>query len=240
MPSPAEAATSGPAIVVGVGPGLGWALCRKLARAGHRVVGAARRKDAVDALAAKEPDLGVASAACDATDAASVKALVDDACKDAPPAVVVYNASAFVRGQVLDLDPAELERAWQISVLGALHVAQAAGRRMVAAGAGTLLFTGATAAMRGSANFAGLAIPKFGLRALAQSLARELGPKGVHVCHVVVDGMILSERTKGWAKPGPDSALDPDAIADTYVAITRQHRSAWTQELDVRPWSETF
>jgi len=225
------------AIVVGVGPGLGWALCRAFARSGHRVTGAARRADEVARLAAAEPDLHVEATACDATDPQSVAALFDG---DSPPSVVLFNAGDFVRGAVLDLDPAAVERAWKVSVLGALHVAQAAGRRMVAAGTGTMIFTGATASLRGSANFAGLAISKFGMRALAQSLAREVGPKGVHVCHVVVDGMILSERTKGWVKPGPDTALEPDAIADTYLAIARQHRSAWTQELDLRPWVENF
>jgi NAD(P)-dependent dehydrogenase (short-subunit alcohol dehydrogenase family) len=125
-------------------------------------------------------------------------------------------------------------------VLGGLHLAQAAGKRMVAAGRGTMFFTGATAALRGGANFAGLAIPKFGLRALAQSLARELGPKGVHVCHVIVDGLIDTPRTRAFMKPGEDTALAPDAIAETYLAISRQPRSAWTQELDLRPWVETF
>jgi NAD(P)-dependent dehydrogenase (short-subunit alcohol dehydrogenase family) len=240
MPTPAEAATPGPAIVVGVGPGLGFALCRAFARAGHRTIGAARRADEVARLAAAEPELRVEAAACDATDPASVAALFEAAGRGAPPAVVVFNASGFVRGNVLDLDPAELERAWKVGVLGALHVAQAAGKRMVAAGGGTILFTGATAALRGAAGFAGLAIPKFGVRALAQSLARELGPKGVHVCHVVVDGLIATERTRAWIKPGDDTALAPDAIAASYLAISRQPRSAWTQELDLRPWVETF
>lgn len=233
MPEPT---TSGPAIVVGVGPGLGWSLCRAFARAGHAVIGAARKREDVAALAAKEPDLRVEARACDATDAAQVEALFEGP----TPRVVVFNAGAFVRGAVLDLDPAAFEDAWRAGVMGALHVAQAAGRRMVAAGAGTLIFTGATASLRGSANFAALAVQKFGLRALAQSLARELGPKGVHVAHVIVDGLIASERTRGWIKPGEDTALDPDAIAESYLAIARQHRSAWTHELDLRPWVETF
>lgn len=235
MPEPA---TSGPAIVVGVGPGLGWSLCRAFARAGHAVIGAARRREDVEALAAKEPALAVTAAACDATDAAQVAALFAQAGE--APRVVVYNAGAYLRGAVLDLDPAAFEDAWRTGVMGALHVAQAAGRRMVAAGAGTLIVTGATASLRGSANFAGLAVQKFGLRALAQSLSRELGPRGVHVAHVIVDGMIRSERTRAWLKPGDDTALEPDAIAEAYLAISRQHRSAWTQELDLRPWVETF
>jgi NAD(P)-dependent dehydrogenase (short-subunit alcohol dehydrogenase family) len=231
----AEPATPGPAIVVGVGPALGWSLCRTFARAGFRVTGAARRRSDVEALAREEPDLGVIAAACDATSAEQVNALFTET-----PAVVVFNAGAFVRGSVLDLEPAALEQAWRTGVMGALHVAQAAGRCMVAAGAGTMIFTGATASLRGAAGFAALAVQKFGLRALAQSLARELGPKGVHVAHVIVDGIIASERTRDWIKPGADTALDPDAIAETYLAIVRQPRSAWTQELDLRPWVETF
>jgi NAD(P)-dependent dehydrogenase (short-subunit alcohol dehydrogenase family) len=225
------------AIVVGVGPGLGWSACRTFARAGYAVTGAARRESEVASLAAAEPELGVTAAACDATDAASARALVE---RVGTPDVLVYNAGLFVRAAVLDLDPAELERAWRVSVMGALHLAQAAGRRMVAAGKGVMIFTGATASLRGSANFAGLAVPKFGLRALAQSLARELGPKGVHVCHVIVDGIIRSERAKAYAKPGEDTTLAPDAIADAYLSLARQPRSAWTQELDLRPWVETF
>src|SRR5579862_9778892 len=160
------------AIVVGVGPGLGWSACRTFARAGYAVFGAARRESEVASLAEAEPDLGVTAAACDATDAGSARALVERA---GTPDVLVYNASGFVRGAVLDLEPAALEQAWRVSVLGALHVVQAAGRRMVEAGRGVMIFTGATASLRGAANFAGLAVPKFGLRALAQSLARELG-----------------------------------------------------------------
>src|SRR5262249_14536609 len=130
--SSSHAAPAGPAIVVGVGPGLGWSLCRAFARAGHRVLAAGRRVDAVEKLAAAGPSLAVPPIACDATDAASVHALVERAAADGPPAIAVHNASSFVRGNVLDLDPAELEQAWRLAVMGGLHLAQAAGRRMVA------------------------------------------------------------------------------------------------------------
>src|SRR5262249_41723294 len=153
------------------------------------------------------------------------------------PSLVVYNASAMVRGSVLDLDPAAVEQAWRISCLGALIVGQQAARRMVAKGKGTILFTGATAALRGGPNFAGFAIGKFGQRALAQSMARDLGPKGIHVAHVIVDGLIAAERNQAWqAEHGPDSALDPVAIAEAYWQLYVQPKSAWTQELDLRPW----
>jgi len=229
------------AVVVGVGPGLGWALCRTFAHAGIRVAGAARNKAAVEKLAAAEPALGIAPYACDVTDGESVRALFEAVATDlGEPTLVASNAGAFIRAPVLDLDPAELEQALQVSVMGALHVAQAAGRRMVAAGRGTIIFTGATAALRGSAGFAGLAVGKFGQRALAQSLARELGPRGVHVVHVIIDGLILSERTRPFVKPGTDTALDPDDIARTYLDLHRQRRSAWPHELDLRPWVEKF
>src|SRR5205823_6523040 len=156
------------------------------ANAGHAVFAAARSTGEIEKLAA---GTAITPVACDATDRAQVDALVERA---GTPAVIAHNAGAFARGGVLELDPAALEQAWRVTVLGALHLAQAAGKRMVAAGRGTMLFTGATASLRGAANFAALAVPKFGLRALAQSLARELGPKGVHVCHVIVDGVILS------------------------------------------------
>ena len=148
------------------------------------------------------------------------------------PSLVVYNASGMVRGSVLDLDPALVEKAWRVGCLGGLHVGQQAGRRMVAKGSGTILFTGATASIRGSANFAPFAIAKFGLRALSQSLARELGPKGIHVAHVLIDGQI--GQTEG------DGKLRPEAIADSYWHLHCQPRSAWTQELDIRPWAEKY
>ena len=155
--------------------------------------------------------------------------------------LVVFNAGAFHRGNVVDIDPADFERCWRVGCLGGLLVGQAAARRMVGRGRGTILFTGATAALRGGAGFANLAVPKFGLRALAQSMARELGPHGVHVGFVIVDGQISSERYRPMGEArGEDSLLAPDAIAELYLTLHRQPRSAWTQELDVRPWSERF
>jgi NAD(P)-dependent dehydrogenase (short-subunit alcohol dehydrogenase family) len=150
---------------------------------------------------------------------------------------VVFNAGAFKPGSLLDLDPAELERCWRVGCLAGLHVAQAALRRMQPRGRGTVIFTGATAALRGSANFAALAVPKFGLRALAQSMAREFGPQGIHVAHVVIDGQIASAR---HADRAAETLLDPAAIAETYYQLHRQHPSAWTLETDLRPAVERF
>lgn len=226
------------ALVVGAGPGLGMALARRFAEGGFAVAIASRDRARLDASAGN----GIHPYACDAGDAASVAALFDAIARDhGDPSLVVYNASAMVRGSVLDLDPAEVERAWRISCLGALHVGQQAARRMVTTGKGTILFTGATAALRGGANFAGFAVGKFGQRALAQSMARDLGPKGIHVAHVIVDGLIAAERNKAFrAEHGPDSALDPAAIAEAYWQLHLQPKSAWTQELDLRPWVEKF
>jgi len=227
------------AVVVGVGPGLGWALVRAFARAGCRVAAAARDRQHVEALAAAEPGLEVRTYACDVADGASVRRLFEAIDRDlGAPRVAIFNAGVFQRTGILDLDAADLERAWRVGCLGGFRVGQEAARRMT--GGGTILFTGATASVRGSAGFAALAVQKFGLRALAQSMARELGPRGIHVAHVIVDGVIASERTAAFAPVGDDAALDPDAIARAYLALHEQPRSAWTHELDVRPWVEKF
>ena len=230
------------AVVVGVGPGLGWSLARRFAAAGMQVVAVARHADKVEALRASDPQAAIRVRACDATRAAEVAALfeaVDNAF--GPPNVVIFNAGTYEPGGILDITPEAFERCWRVGCLGGFHVGQAAARRMAPAGAGTIIFTGATASLRGSAGFANLAVPKFGLRALAQSMARELGPKGIHVAHVIIDGQIDSERSAHLAaQRGPDSLLPPGAIADAYYQLHRQARGAWTHELDLRPWIEKF
>lgn len=230
------------AVVVGVGPGLGLALVKTFARTGMNVAMAARSEERVAAL--KTEDLGdrVEAYPCDSTDPGAVAALFERASAElGEPDLVVYNAGAFRPGGILDIAAEEFERCWQVGCLGGFLVGQAAARRMAPRGRGTILFTGATAALRGSANFANLAVPKFGLRALAQSMARELGPQGIHVAHVVIDGQIDSERSHHLlAERGPDSLLAPDDIAETYLHLHRQAKSAWTQELDLRPWVEKF
>jgi NAD(P)-dependent dehydrogenase (short-subunit alcohol dehydrogenase family) len=227
------------AVVVGVGPGLGAALVRAFVRDGYTVFAAARSASALPPLAEQADN--VVAVDCDATERADVERVFDAATNVGPIEVAVFNAGTFVRGSILDTDPQEFERCWRVGTYAGFLVGQAAARRMVERGAGTILFTGATASLRGGAGFVNLAAPKFGLRAVAQGMARELGPKGIHVAHIVIDGQIHSERYAHLAaERGPDALLEPDAIAAQYVALHRQHRSAWTQELDLRPWSERF
>jgi NAD(P)-dependent dehydrogenase (short-subunit alcohol dehydrogenase family) len=152
---------------------------------------------------------------------------------------VIYNASFRARGPFIDLDPAEVERSIAVSAFGGFLVAQQAARRMLPKRHGTILFTGASASVKGYAQSAPFAMGKFALRGLAQSMARELAPQGIHVAHVVIDGGIKSARRSEPAA-APDSLLDPDAIAATYLQLIRQPRSAWTWEIELRPWIERF
>ncbi len=224
-------------LIVGVGDGLSASLARKLAGRGHALALAARNAEKLAALAA---ETGAKAYACDAAEPAAVAALFAAASTDlGAPDVVIYNPSARVRGPVAELDPADVWRALAVSAFGGFLVAQQAARLMVPRGAGTILFTGASASVKGYAQSAPFAMGKFALRGLAQSLARELGPQGVHVAHVVIDGAIRSARRPD-DPAAPDALLDPDAIAATYLALIDQPRSAWTHELEVRPWTERF
>ncbi|MEZ5833032.1 MAG: SDR family NAD(P)-dependent oxidoreductase [Dongiaceae bacterium] len=221
------------AIVVGVGPGLGAALVEKCAHEGMKVSAGARDRERLRALLDGRGLKDVPAYGCDVTDAASVGDLFGDAIKaHGAPDLVIFNASGYARGSILELTAGQLESAWRVGCLGGFHVGQTAAKAMVPAGHGAILFTGATASLRGSANFAPFAIAKFGLRALAQSMARELGPKGVHVAHVVIDGQI------GVADG--DNKLKPADIAEAYWSLYRQPRSAWTLEADLRTWVEKF
>jgi len=219
------------AVVVGVGPGLGSALVSAFSQEGYTVLAAARKAAKVGAL---RDVPRVVLVDCDATQPAQVDALFERAAIIGPLRVAIFNAGTYQRGAVVDTDPVEFERCWRVGAFGGFLVGRAAARHMLPAGQGTILFTGATASLRGGAGFVNLASPKFALRAVAQSMARELGPKGIHVAHVVIDGQIRS--SEGDA----DANLDPRNIAAAYVGLHRQHRNAWTQELDLRPWSEKF
>jgi NAD(P)-dependent dehydrogenase (short-subunit alcohol dehydrogenase family) len=227
------------AVIVGVGPGLGAALARRFAQGGLAVAIAARNPDKLAPLAR---EIGGRAYACDATDARSVERLFEQAEREiGAPAVAIYNAGAYAPGAVLDIEAAEFERCWRALCLGGFLVGQRAARSMAEAGRGTVIFTGATASLRGGAGFANLAVGKFGLRAVAQSMARELGPKGIHVAHVVIDGQIRSERYAHLEQQRPpDGLLDPAAIAESFWHLHQQPRSAWTLELDLRPWVERF
>lgn len=226
------------AVILGVGPGLGWHLVQRCSAEGMRVTMAARHLDKLEALLTATPLDEVLPRPCDVAEAAAVERLFAEAEQEqGPPDFVVFNAGARALGGILELDPVQVEQAWRVGALGALHVAQAALRRMAARGSGTLIFTGATAGLRGSKGFAGFAMAKFSLRALAQSAAREFGPQGVHVAHVNIDGQIASTR---YAERDSKEMLDPEAIAETYLMLHRQHPTAWTQELDLRPSVERF
>ena len=218
------------AIVVGVGPGLGAALVRRFAKEGLVVAMAARQADRL-ALLAKET--GARAYGCDATVETAVGDLFAAVERDfGRPQLVVFNAGGFVRKPIAELSVDDMERAWRSNCLGGFLVGRAAAQAMLNQGSGTIIFTGATAAMRGGANFAAFAMGKFGLRALAQSMARELGPKGIHVAHTIIDG--------GIGENAEETKLAPSAIAEAYWHLHRQAKSAWTQELDLRPWAEKF
>jgi NAD(P)-dependent dehydrogenase (short-subunit alcohol dehydrogenase family) len=225
------------ALIVGAGAGISASVARQLAAAGLKVGLAARDTAKLAGLAA---EIGAETFAVDAASASDVERLfgqVDERLGE--PDVVIYNASGRARGAIVDLDPAEVERAIAVSAFGGFLVTREAARRMVPRGAGAILLTGATASVKGFALSAPFAMGKFALRGLAQSAARELAPKGIHVAHFVIDGGVRS-ATRPDPADRPDSTLDPDAIAQSYLDILRQPRSAWTWELELRPWVETF
>jgi NAD(P)-dependent dehydrogenase (short-subunit alcohol dehydrogenase family) len=226
------------ALIVGAGDGLSASVTRVLQAAGLRIGLAARNTDKLAKLAG---DLGAATHPCDASDPAQVAALfgaMDEALGGAPD-VVVYNASARVRGTFVELDPADVARALSVTAYGGFLVARAAAKQMLPHGHGAILFTGASASVKGYPGSAPFAMGKFALRGLAQSMARELAPKGIHVAHFVIDGAI---RNPGRSEPADasDRMLDPDAIARTYLHVLQQDRSAWTWEVELRPWVERF
>jgi NAD(P)-dependent dehydrogenase (short-subunit alcohol dehydrogenase family) len=219
------------AVVVGVGPGLGEALVLRFAEAGMSVAAVSRK-----GLTPAGDRRRIHGYAADATDAAKVTTtFARIAAELGPPDLVVFNVGTWDRAGILDISDELFERAWRTGCFAGFLVGRVAAAAMLARGRGTIIFTGATGSIRGGSGFAAFAVPKFGLRALAQSMARELGPKGIHVAHVIVDGMI---DNAGQAESM--TAMGPTAIAESYHALYRQPRSAWTHEIDLRPARETF
>ena len=222
------------AMIVGTGPGLSASLARRCASEGMGVVLAARNVAKLSALA---EETGASTYACDASRRGDVDALFDAVLDtEGVPDLVVFNAGARVRGAVADLDPEAVERAIGVAAYGGFLVGRRAAMAMRERGSGTIQFTGASASVKGYPESGCFAMGKFALRGLAQSMARELAPKGIHVAHFVIDGGIESDARA----PDHNEWLDPDAIAETYLHVHRQHRSAWTWEVELRPWVEHF
>jgi len=225
------------ALIIGAGAGISASLARLLTEAGLQVALAARNADKLAPLAA---ETGASVFAADASDPAAMARLFDqvDAALGEPD-VVIYNASARAPGSVAEIEPEAVRRAVEISAFGGFLATQQAARRMLKHGHGAILLTGASASVKGFPLSAAFAMGKFALRGLAQSAARELGPKGIHVAHFVIDGGV---RSAARAEPAdrPDSMLSPDGIAQSYLDVLRQPRSAWSLEVELRPWVEKF
>jgi len=240
--------SKGCAVVVGAGTGTGAEIAKRFAKGGYSVAVARRKVEALAPLVAEiEAAGGSAQAfAADASDEQAVAALFEKAeAALGPVEVAVFNAAGFTMGSILDTTVETFEDMWRASALGGFLVGREAARRMVPREQGTILFTGATAAMKASANFAAFASGKHGLRAVAQSLAKEVGPRGIHVAHAIIDGMIdvprVTETMPDFASAkGKDGLLDPQAIAEAYFWLHRQPRNAWTFELDLRPYAEQW
>ncbi|HEX2645799.1 MAG TPA: SDR family NAD(P)-dependent oxidoreductase [Candidatus Dormibacteraeota bacterium] len=226
------------ALIVGAGAGLSAAIARRCAGEGMDVVLAARDVQKLTALAR---ETGATTVACDATNTDAVERLftgldASGECLD----LVVYNASGRARGPIVELDPAAVDAAIRVTAFGGFLVARQAATRMLRQGHGTILFTGASASVKGYPRSSSFAMGKFALRGLAQSLARELQPHNIHVGHIVIDGGIAKAGDPRANERGPDGLLDPDAIAATYLNLHRQQRSAWAWEIELRPWVENF
>jgi NAD(P)-dependent dehydrogenase (short-subunit alcohol dehydrogenase family) len=232
------------AAVLGVGPGLGAAVAQRFAREGFTVGLMARGEESLAAAREEVEGSGGTALAvtADATDAASVASAFDRVLEElGEPEVFVYNAGAFQMGGILELSPEQFDDCFRANCSGAFYGAQQVLPAMVERGRGTIILTGATAALRGSARFAALATGKFGLRALAQSMAREFGPQGIHVAHVIIDGQINTPRLREDQPDREESTtLSPKAIAETYWQLYAQDLTAWTLELDLRPAPESF
>lgn len=232
------------AAVVGVGEGLGASIARRFAREGYGVAMMARSTDKLMQIQSDiaKADGKALSVAADVTDAQSLKAAFDKVNSDLGAAsVLIYNAGIFKINSILELTPEQFDYCWKVNCFGAFVAAQQVLPAMVERHEGTIILTGATASLKGSAKFAALAVGKFGLRALSQSLAREFAPQGIHVAHVIIDGMINTAKIRDMAPDKQEHMLlSPDAIAETYWQLSQQHNTAWTLEMDLRPDVEKF
>ena len=232
-------------VVVGVGPGLGASIARRFAGEGYAVGLMSRTEASLEPVRSDLESSGARAMAVpiDGTDAAAVEAGFEQVRSGlGAPEVLVYNAGNFFRGGILELTSEQFVEAWEANCLGAFLAAQQVLPHMIAVKRGTILLTGATGSMRGGARFSCLAVGKFGLRALGQSLAREFAPQGIHVAHIIIDGQIDNPRTKARNPPerAEDTYLSADAIAENYWQLHVQHRTTWTLELDLRPYGEKF
>ena len=226
------------ALIVGTGGGLSAALARLFHKEGMRLALASRHPEKLSGLCA---ETAAKAYACDAGERSDVERLFDSVDRDLGPLdVVVYNPSYRSRGPIVELDPEEVKKAVLVTCYGGFLVAQQAARRMLKRGQGTILFTGASASVKGYARSAPFAMGKFGLRGLAQSMGRELAPQNIHVAHFVIDGGIRQPGDTRANERGPDGMLEPDAIAISYLHVHRQQRSAWTAEVELRPWVESY
>ena len=226
------------ALIVGAGPGLSSSLTYLLLKNKFKVAIAARN---VAKLATLAETSNVDVFACDASNINQVQTLFKKLDKTlGTPDLVIYNPSARVRGGIVEVDPEDTQKAINMTCFGAFLVAQEAAKRMVKRGSGSIFFTGASASVKGYANSSVFAMGKFGLRGLAQALARELHPQNIHIGHFIIDGGIKADHRPERNDPGDDSMLKPEAIAETYLQFHRQHRSSWSWEIELRPWLETF
>lgn len=231
----------GTALVTGVGPGLGAAICRRLVNAGFRVAAVARSSSSGDELAGELSAGQFRFYQADVAAATSLDAAVERARAELGPfSVLVHNASSIHIAPFADTPNEQFERLWQVTCLGGVNSVRAVLPDLTKRGDGAMIFTGATASLRGGAQFAAFASAKFALRGLVQALAREHGPNGIHVAHVIIDGLIWAQQARDRFNANKADCLRPEAIADQYVQLIEQDRSAWTHELDLRPYKETF
>ncbi len=224
-------------LIIGAGSGLGTALAKRFSRSGNQIILATRNTSNLDELAR---EIGALVIRCDASneqDIASLFETIDNA--EISLSEMIYNAGAYTNGAVTDLDPGQIRQSIDVNALGAFLAARQCARRMKKFGGGTMLFTGASAGIKGYANSSAFAMGKFALRGLCQSLARELAPQNIHVAHFVIDGLIY-QPDRGEPYDEARKCLDPQAIAESYLQIAAQDRSAWTWEIELRPWLENF